>query len=713
MKYKRLLWNWLACLATIIACVACGKDDGTEGTPPSPQQEEIKQEINFSIPSDNNGAGTASNPYVAPCGDTLSVVITQKSSYNDPNGVAYSCEPTAVIKLFSEADTLHLENIQNLLNVIKNTGQQSQSLSGDKKTLQQQQTFLVGGKDVIFELSYDVFTYVNSLNKSIEMPYVKVNPAKYGSEETDEKETQTVISTVKGIRLRPIEPETRAGTITNYTTYEVSVLFTVDIESVNVKDAMTQSLSFESRFFAIVESSSEIPDPKTEFFYELSHKSGTTSIISPYEVIAEDTLSLEWQGNASYRYFSIEERTEKEIKCWPKAFSKVFAPKDTLWIEDISQFQATVDSVVTTSGTNPVEVAKSYAFTIADKRISVNYGYQLYQPIKIEDAEVVFPSLAIGSPEIRLEFTEKTTTKMAKVYNVTLTIDQELTAVNTSEPQSERVQYVIKYIAAIPIEAAKIVDIRYRKPSPAGPGWNEAHDNIPLVYRYELSVDTVFSDGSVHTAEIYGMPHPIFWALNDLTAIGSEYGEVKQDINGETVYFFANQDELVDEAYHNVTISRIIAVPDTAKITLKDYGEGGPDPADLTRYSGYDPEHPQPGWYMTNLAPYHNARIYYDGRWLMFFDINFIWYNDIYYAKDIINGGRIISFLGDENDVDDVSYEPDINFDITTGTTVLPDGKQAKSFVHTCTGRMLGWDQPFVFKIKLYFITYDAENPPF
>ena len=695
-------------ISAVFFCASC-KEDHDGPLPPAPQPSdriEVTYPSSPSVEGGCTGTGTAEDPLVV-VDDALTATIAVTGKYHDPDGSTVSCTSQATTRVSLSAGT-PVVSINDLLSVVEHAGAPSVSSDGSKKTTRCPWTFTVGGKDIIFDQSYEEFTYTNSQGKVIPWPYLKFTTVKCGSVNADEATTS------RGIRLRRLAP-TRADVITDSVTYEVTVPFTVYYESQNTDDAKTDSLVIDVVFNAVVVTATEIPDPTTQLSYELSHKSGTTSSASPFGVIPGDTLFLEWSGVSSYQYFSISNRTGMEIKYKPWAFAKVYAEKaDTMWIKDVADLKAILlDPIVATSGTNPVENTGLYAWNIAGHKVTVNYGYQLYQPIMVEGTEVVLPSLAIGSPEIRLEFTEKTTTKTAKVYDVTLTIDQELAAVNTSEPQSERVQYVVKYIAAIPIEAAKIVDIRYRKPSPAGPGWNEAHDNISLVYQYKLLVDTVFSDGSVHTAEIYGMPHPIFWALNDLPSRAGYYGQTKMELNGEMMYFFANQDELVDETYHNVTISRVIAVPDTAKITLKDDGEGGPDPADWTRYSGYDPEHPQPGWYMTNLAPYHNARIYYDGRRLMFFDINFIWYNDIYYANDVINGGRLISFLGDENDVDDVSYEPNINFDITTGTTVLPDGQQAKSFVHTCTGWMLGWNQPFVFKIKLYFITYDEQNPPF
>ena len=722
MKNKNNKLSWLVILALAAMVAACGKDDDPV-IPPTPQpqpqpSEGTVGELTYTAPviGGGNGTGTASDPVVVHYGETLSVEVLQKTSYTDPNGEVFSCEPKAVIKLSVAKDTLYAKDLQALFDHNESKSNPTTSTANEKKTVQQLQTFNVGGNEITFDHAYDIYTHVNSLGKSVELPYLKDGLAKIGKPEADESEVAAAPARVVGIRVSPLAPSTRAGSITDTTAYEVSVSFTVDLTSVNAKAPTTQSLYFKVDYIGIVESTTEIPDPKMEFSYKLGSKSGTTSAASPFEFVPGTPLSLEWQEEITYSYFSIPERSMIELRYEPKAHVEVNAESvDTIWVSNISELSqlTSLDPVIETSDTNPVENTGSFAWNVAGHKVSLDYAYQSYPSIEIEGTEVVFPSLAIGSPEINVDVTEKESNKTTKIYDVTLTIDQELAVANASQPQSERVQYVVKYIAAIPIEAAKIVDIRYRKPSPAEPVWNEPHDNISLVYRYKLLVDTVFSDGSVHTAEIYGMPHHVSWSLNDLTARGSEYREVKQDINGEMVYFFANQDELVDETYRNVTISRVIAVPDTAKITLKDNGEGGPDPADWTRYSGYDPEHPQPGWYMTNLAPYHNAAIYYDGKRLIFFDINFVWYNDIYYANDIINGGRIISFLGDENDVDDVSYEPDINFDITTGTTVLPDGQQAKSFVHTCTGRMLGWDQPFVFMIKLYFYQYDPAHPPF
>ena len=449
MKTKNL---WRVCLMSlaavlVLSVLSCGGDE-LEIDPPT---TENTGEVNFSINIEGGGgtgSGTATDPAIAQSGDTLGVAITQKSSYTDPNGTVFTCEPKATIKLFTAADTLYVKDLKTLLDVKESSNSQStQTPAANMQTLQRVQKFSVGGKEITFDLAHDIYTYVNSQSRKIEMPYIKVNPAKYGAAKTEETRAAAVAVAVTGIRLKRLASpmQTRASTITDSAAYDVNVSFTLDIESVNAKNTNSQTLSFEANFVSVVETTTEVPDPTMNFKYELSHKSGTNSGSSPYEVILGKPLSLEWQQDASYQYFSIANKTSMVIKFEPKAYVRINTAKvDTIWATDVSELQkSTVTKpTINSSGDNPVENTGSQVYTFAGQEVSLNWGYQSYNPMKIEDVDVNLPYLSLSTPEMAdMSVTEVPNGvlkgKKGKLYTISVTFKQTLSTVNVSEPQSE------------------------------------------------------------------------------------------------------------------------------------------------------------------------------------------------------------------------------------------------------------------------------------
>ena len=709
----------------VLSVLSCGGDE-LEIAPPT---TENTGEVNFSINIEGDGgtgSGTATNPAIAQSGDTLGVAITQKSSYTDPNGTVFTCEPKATIKLFTAADTLYVKDLKTLLDVKESSNSQStKTPAANMQTLQRVQKFSVGGKEITFDLAHDIYTYVNSQSRKIEMPYIKVNPAKYGAAKTEE--TRAAAVAVTGIRLKRLASpmQTRASTITDSAAYDVNVSFTLDIESVNAKNTNSQTLSFEANFVSVVETTTEIPDPTMNFKYELSHKSGTNSGSSPYEVILGKPLSLEWQQDASYQYFSIANKTSMVIKFEPKAYVRINTAKvDTIWATDVSELQkSTVTKpTINSSGDNPVENTGSQVYTFAGQEVSLNWGYQSYNPMKIEDVDVNLPYLSLSTPEMAgMSVTEVPNGvlkgKKGKLYTISVTFKQTLSTVNVSEPQSEQLQYVVKYIGAIAEEEpkpAELVNIKYRK----GYQWFEPHDNIPLTYQYIVYKDSIFSDGTVHTSESRSGLTTMEWGLSIESAHGHAYQSIEEVRSGNgskvKVYYFPIQDGDFDTSYGNANISRTIAVPDLSIVTYKEETPEIKNPDQWDSYPGWNPSAPKVGWYWADFYYEENAAVYNyyaedRGQILTRFDIGSRWYNKILYVEDSINGGKLITFLGDESDIDDIDYRPKFDFNIHEESTTMPTGEPAKVFTHTCTTTFLGRQ----FHYELVDTVYQYTTPPF
>ena len=261
-------------------------------------------------------------------------------------------------------------------------------------------------------------------------------------------------------------------------------------------------------------------------------------------------------------------------------------------------------------------------------------------------------------------------------------------------------------------QPAKLVAINYRK----GYEWFEPHDNIPLTYCYILYRDSVFSDGSVRTSQAYTGRTSLEWVLDHSSNHG-HFDQRKEDVRGVTVYYFAEQGESSEAeiAYCNCKVSRKVAVPDISVVTLEKRTPDSTNPEQLDRYPGYDVSAPKPGWYWSDFFYTDKAYVCYNyagGRdFLTIFNVCSRWYNHIIYVEDGLNGGQLVTFLGDENDIDDVDYRAQFDFSFTEEETTMPTGEPAKVFSHKCITTFLG--RQFQYEVVDSVYQYDPAHPPF
>lgn len=161
-NYRSLFLAVHLTLFSALILTACGSDhEETE-----PVADSTTGTITFSLPS--GITATSASPAVVTQGQPLDMEISQKSSYTDPNGSVYTCEPKASIKLIVQQDTLYAKDLQTLISITESSDvSESGTNPRQYKTLQK---FNVGGQEVIFDLAHEIYTYVNSRQTSIEMP---------------------------------------------------------------------------------------------------------------------------------------------------------------------------------------------------------------------------------------------------------------------------------------------------------------------------------------------------------------------------------------------------------------------------------------------------------------------------------------------------------------------------------------------------------------
>ncbi len=266
IKTTGFLWK-LPILAGAICLCTCSDDSDLGSTPIS---DPDNGEVSFVITNESgSGTGSTDSPAVVAYGDTLNMVISQKSSYTDSDGTVFTCEPEATISLYVAIDTVYVQN-ENLLTEIQEDSQVQTSESGTNPVSHKlAQVFDVGGQSIYFDLGYEVYTYINSADQTIEMPYIKLNQANYGSAATDETEetaAETKASTEISDMVVTITPLASTRAVVNDTVlYNVNVLFNLEAESQNAKEEVSQTIVFSVNYIGAVVSSSDPELVKVEY----------------------------------------------------------------------------------------------------------------------------------------------------------------------------------------------------------------------------------------------------------------------------------------------------------------------------------------------------------------------------------------------------------------------------------------------------------------
>ncbi len=552
-KEKRITRATLNLFVICATLFSCGEKEENLPTP-----DDTIGSVSYSIGVNGaNGEGTSESPAVVQTGDTLNMAISQTSSYTDPNGSVFTCKPEAIIKLSSLKDTLCVKDFKTLTTVKESSKVATETTEGEKLTKKTLQTFSVGGKEVVFDLAYDIFNHVNSQNRSIEMPYIKVNSANYGTAQAETRTSAAPVA-ITGMRITPHAPQTR-GMIVDSTAYDVNVAFNLEIESVHAKEAQNQTLSFEIEFLAIVESTTEYPDPDMQFSYQLQILGGTASTASPFVPNLGETMHLRWVENSQYSYFSLQDRTSQVIQYEPKADVTLFVSKDTLLAtnkEELEKFAAT-DAIIAESGTSPQVITGQKTFNVAGKDVAFNWNYDTYESINAEGSSVAVPHLELGEPQIiSVKATEKSSAtvsgKPAKIYEVEARFSQELKKTNTPEEQKETIEYIVKFTGAV--ETIRLVKVVYRKDWE----WIEPHDNIMLAYYPMVHRDRIYSRGETFTDTFRDAGHVAFISPSTQPEITTNGGGEREE-NGIT--FFYNPHLHTNIADSIITISGSVVVP--------------------------------------------------------------------------------------------------------------------------------------------------------
>lgn len=517
------------CLLVFLAAfalVSCG-DDNHASPDPTPTDE--KGEVSFEISTEGGtGSVTGTSPIEVAQGDTLGMTISQKSKYTDSEGTVFECEPKASICLFAELDTVYADKLEQLTAIQEKAEVQTSQEGQSPVTNRTLQKFQIGSQSVQFDLSYETYTYATA-DGNVEMPYAMPHEAVFGNAgASDEGErTRTVI---RSISVKPL-PQTRAS-VSDTTWYEVNAIFNLDVECMNTREANKQNLTFSVTYRGAVTTEIELSEPVKELSHTIQATGGTASTSSPFVANPGETMGLLFKQTSTYT-----DAYGNLLSCEPEARISLSAETDTLYVqakEDLEGVPASQNFVFNPSGENPLLYSATQRFELGTQHLQLEMSYEIYTATDVENNEIEMPYLkqnaTIPSAATVSELSTATG-EMADTtfYEVRVPIKLETVYVGTADENVQTAEIVASYIGAIVTwkEEPELVKVEYR----TGYVWEEAHDNLPLLYYAKVYRDRYYSNGEVFTDEFVDVGHPV----ESVSSIYPE-GEVSLDIeNGEKI----------------------------------------------------------------------------------------------------------------------------------------------------------------------------------
>lgn len=683
MKLKTFLSRTMSvCMVTSVMCLnfACAGDEpAPDLTPDKPDNGEVSFQIE--IP-DGSGSGTASSPVVVAAGEDLDMAISQTSSYTDPNGKVFTCEPQATISLSARLDTVVAKDLASLTSVKDDADVKTSASGSDPVVHKTLQKLNVGGQEIDIDLRHEIYTITNSANQKIEMPYVKLNPATLGNanatEETPQGRAAVAVSTVT---VRPLVAS-RAQTLTDSTMYEVNVRMNLTLESVNSKADNAQTLELLVSYVGVVETTTTLEDPKAELSYVWEVKSGTNSVASPFVQTDRNPMEIRMVQTSVYT-----DELNNEFSCEPLAKIAVSVPQDTVWAASLEDLKKPVE---TSGAVGEENTSATQIFSVGGNRISLDWSFELGQAL--EDKNVVMPYYKLSPVKLK-DVTEKelevadaaTSEKDIAAYEITATFVQTATAAGFAGdfPQSFDIEYVVKYIGAVKVT---VVDVVYTK----GYGWLEAHDNLPLRSYVTVTRETVYSNGKRKT-ETYKSPNYMMDILCSAMLPKSEY-PFKLSLSDDEYIYFQAFDNSVHEDYRWISYYKT-GVPDMSKLSyrsIEDYDclPCGPEYWDKYQYMegdgyfGISSPHNQ-GWYTKWYIHRYMFGLdyadYHEGVSMHRYEIEAGFYDSFYYFADT---DTVIDFW---------DWRMTAENKFTEESAQIAEGP-ARVFKHECKAHYLGRD---------------------
>ena len=696
MNAKKFMWQFVhICMVALVAVfIGCSEDDPVNPDP-TPGVDPDNGEVTFVITNENgSGTGTVDAPAEVSNGDTLSMVISQKSSYTDSDGTVFTCEPEAKFSTHAVLDTVYAQN-EDLLTKIEEDSDVVTSKEGENPVRNLiKQTINVGPQTIKADLDYEVYTYINKAQQAIEMPYAKLNEISLGSPSADEEgadaqQTRAEADITKAVvTLTPLA-QTRA-VLSDTTLYNVNVLLYEDVEIENAKDQTTQQIVISVNYIGAVVTSMEIPDEDNgTVSFEISAEGGDGqgTSASPYVVSAGNTFNLQISQRSSYT-----DLDWSVYECEPQASVSLYAEQDIVYAESLEQLTSLAgDADVTSSqdGTNPVSHTLTQVFNVGGQSIHFDLGYEVYTYTNQANTEVEMPYIRVNEAGYQGTQTQNQTAVRAAVrgatvsatpstratvsdttlYDVTVRFNLELESVNAAETSNQTIAFAVTYPGAVitetEVDEPDLVSVKYR----TGYVWEEAHDNLPLLYYATVYRDRHYSNGDVITDTFVDAGHMASFSLTRRPENAGTYTD-----SGITAIY--SDQKVVEGDYEHSIKESTVQVPDPLLIREGAVSERhDTQPGDWNAYSisklydessfisaaeipsneAWENDDRATGWYFSNCGFSRMVAVDYQGETLIEGITRYSFIIDVYDQFLVIDGRRI----------DFLQYRPDFHFDLS------------------------------------------------
>ena len=703
MKLSRFLICGLTALAAVICLHACSEDDPVNPDPdPTPVVDPDNGEVTFVITNESgSGTGTVDAPAEVADGDTLSMVIRQKSSYTDSDGTVFTCEPEAKFSIHAVMDTVYAQN-EDLLTKIEDSEVTTSKEGTNPVRNLTKQTIKVGPQSIKAEMLNEVYTYINKAQQAIEMPYARWNELSAESPSADEREedaqqTKADVNIAKtAVTLTPLA-QTRA-IVSDTTLYNVNLRLYGEVEVKNAKNETKQPIVIDVNYIGAVVSSMEIPDEdngEVSFEIESDGIQGEGTAASPYIITPENALNLVIRQKS--RYTDIDGSTfERE----PLATINASLGKDVVYAESLDLLTSLAgEAEVNTSeeGDNPVRHAITQAYELGGMPIDFALGYEVY-PYTTQAGETIeMPygklnpasyggtrtqeasakyAARISKPVVSAVPQTRATVSDTTMYDITATFHIELESVNAKETSKRTFVFAVTYPAGVitekEVEDPDLVRVEYR----TGYTWEEAHDNLPLLYYATVYRDRYYSNGEVITDTFVDVGHMVsFSASRDPEKAGSYSPEDEISI----IY----SEQTFENSDQHLVIKCSLQVSDIEALSTE-IGRDEPDPAgnwneyvisktydansfisasDVPCNQEWGTDNRQQGWYFSDCGFMKRLDVCYQGKQTIYQGMCCYNITMEVYDQFLVIDGRRIDFL---------EYRPDFHFNLLTKD--IPNG---------------------------------------
>ena len=459
----------------------------------------------------------------------------------------------------------------------------------------------------------------------------------------------------------------------------------------------------------------DIPDSSHQTG-SLANENGTGNYSEPVVVNMGDTAVITLSKECSYT----DPDGTTVFTCEPKTTIKVYAPIDTVYVDDFESLLTIKEKLNTNTNEhwgNITTMKNLQKFRIGNEwrsDITFDMAYEIHHYVNSQDETIDMAYYKTNSADCNSADAKDDTNGITpvlmspmrvkraaslntdepaerKVYDVTVMFSVDLDGVD-SQASSQNIVFEVHFVGVVENPNASV---SYRKAYE----WLEPHHNLPIGSVYIVYRDSIGANGEVVTQEVrsprYSIEHSV-----DLKKRNPDLSDYT--INGDKVCYLEDGYSTDTTGYRSYTILYgKTAVPNLSKLSYLVYEDGYltgvPGNWNLYFYHGifFIPEDPQPGWYVKDLQYREASDLLYDDELIRRYQVGIHFYDRFLYVDN-----QLIDFLDEQ-----MTY--DYNFKVEDAT--MSTGEPAKVFTHECTAHYLGKD----FYIATVDSVYQYTTPPF